>query len=68
MNYDNPAEIIAFHKTMRSELSRLKRRQIILEFYLARIYFYQFLLSGVYVIAKIGFNIFDFIKKFIGRN
>ncbi|MCH8202885.1 MAG: hypothetical protein IH996_07245 [Proteobacteria bacterium] len=61
-------EIIARFKAMRSELSRLKRRQFSLKLHLARIYVYQFLLRLVRPKVKAGYDIVYYVKKCIGHD
>ena len=60
--------IIARFKAMRSEQSRLKRRQLLLKLLLARIYFYQFLLRFVRFIVKAGYDAVYYVKKLIGHD
>ena len=60
--------IIARFKVMRSEQSRLKRRQFRLKFRLARIHCYQFLLRLVRPIVKAGYDAVYYVKKLIGHD
>ena len=50
-------------KAIRSELWGLKHQRLRLKFRLARIHLFRFLLSVVYLIARAGFDVFDFLKK-----
>ena len=61
-------EIIARFKALHSELSKLKRRKLLLKLRLTRIYFLQFLFSLIRPKVKNGFNIFDYFRKFIGHD
>ena len=61
-------EIIARFKGMRSELSRLKRRQFSLKLHLARIHVYQRLLRLVRFIVKAGYDVVYYVKKFISHD